>query len=162
MSAWEGPKECLVVYPCAFLQGWRPLSWCREEVLVLMFLGQPQVAGRVPGLQCPLLQSHHWEMEGVETFLQSEGMSLFGPGPATHFQKVTWRETVPCPRLKLPGRAFLGSSDLGIFGPSDGRLKLWDLSGSGLENLPTPVSCCYPGAQCGLGFMGGCHSDILG
>lgn len=100
---------------------WLPIPWlpaglvatpseCGEEPLALMCLGQPQEAGTVPGLLCPLPPSHLWETEGVETFLLAEGMSCSGPGPATHFPKVAWREAVPGPRLQLPDGA---SSDPG-------------------------------------------------
>lgn len=33
----------------------------------------------------------------AETFLQGEGMSGFGPGPAPHSCRAAWRKTVPSP-----------------------------------------------------------------
>lgn len=108
---------CLVFHPVPFCRA-AGLSPSAERQRPPQGLGQSQAAGTVPGLLRPWPQSHPWEMEGVKTFLQGEGMSCFGPGLATQFQLPGGRRHPVPPRLNMPMECSRVLATPGILGSS--------------------------------------------
>lgn len=85
----------VIVHPRAFLQGW----WLPESTgggPTRCLRSSPR--GLAPCLDsCSPCLVHPLGGRRAEIFLQGEGMSGFGPGPATHSCRAAWRKTVPSP-----------------------------------------------------------------